>query len=236
MIKNCGKCNQELPTENFYRNRSTKDGFSHYCKDCYKSNYGSNRAFENRTHRVSVLEKQCTRCGVVKSVECFGNNKNTRDGLQCACKSCDSEYYRANREKYKKRYESKRDDLIEYQKQWNAENKSKRVALKKSFRYRLIKNAYNRYNDKMREKGIPVDLPFEEILGCSYCKFLDHLRSLYQPGMTDDNYGEWEMDHIYPIYSFDLTDKKQQLKCFHFTNIQPLWKKDHLEKGMKIPE
>jgi hypothetical protein len=36
--------------------------------------------------------------------------------------------------------------------------------------------------------------------------------------------------------SFDLTDIEQQRLCFHFTNLQPLWKLDNLRKGTRMPE
>ena len=46
------------------------------------------------------------------------------------------------------------------------------------------------------------------------------------------NYGEWEIDHIRPICSFDLTDMEQMKQCFHYTNMQPLWRVDNQSKGM----
>jgi hypothetical protein len=43
--------------------------------------------------------------------------------------------------------------------------------------------------------------------------------------MTWENHGMvWEIDHIKPCSSFDLTDLKQQQECFHFLNQQPLFK------------
>ena len=32
----------------------------------------------------------------------------------------------------------------------------------------------------------------------------------------------------------NLTDPDQQKKCFHYTNLQPLWAKENLSKGNKI--
>jgi len=49
--------------------------------------------------------------------------------------------------------------------------------------------------------------------------------------MTWDNYGKWHVDHIIPISSFNLTLETEVEKCFHFTNLQPLWAKDNLKKG-----
>lgn len=35
--KICGKCGKELSIDNFYKDKSTKDGLHNYCKDCIKS-------------------------------------------------------------------------------------------------------------------------------------------------------------------------------------------------------
>jgi len=42
------------------------------------------------------------------------------------------------------------------------------------------------------------------------------------------------IDHIIPCKSFDLSDPKQQVKCFHYTNLQPLWSYENLFKAAKI--
>ncbi len=60
-----------------------------------------------------------------------------------------------------------------------------------------------------------------------------YLEKKYKKGMTRDNYGDWHVDHIKPCASFDLTDAKQQMLCFHYTNLQPLWAKENLQKGKK---
>jgi len=54
--------------------------------------------------------------------------------------------------------------------------------------------------------------------------------------MTWENHGfdGWHVDHIKPCTSFDLTDLEQQKQCFHYTNLQPLWKKENFEKRDKI--
>ena len=52
--------------------------------------------------------------------------------------------------------------------------------------------------------------------------------------MTKENHGFWHIDHIIPCASFNLKDPKQQTKCFHYTNLQPLWAKENLSKGAKI--
>ena len=52
--------------------------------------------------------------------------------------------------------------------------------------------------------------------------------------MNWDNYGEWEVDHIKPCSSFNLLNEEERKECFHYSNLQPLWKGDNREKHDKI--
>jgi len=68
-------------------------------------------------------------------------------------------------------------------------------------------------------------------LGCSIEELKQHLESQFQEGMTWDNYGQWHIDHIKPLASFDLINRDQLLEACHYTNLQPLWALDNLLKG-----
>jgi len=62
-----------------------------------------------------------------------------------------------------------------------------------------------------------------------------YLASLFQPGMTHDNYGEWEVDHIIPCRFFrPMEDPQVQRVCFHYSNLQPMWKADNVRKHKKV--
>jgi len=75
----------------------------------------------------------------------------------------------------------------------------------------------------------------EELNGCSWKQLKEHLEQQFRSEMTWNNYGTvWHIDHIKPVCSFDLTKQEEQLKCFHYTNLQPLLAKENLVKGSKI--
>lgn len=62
----------------------------------------------------------------------------------------------------------------------------------------------------------------------------EHIESKFADGMTWENRQDWQIDHIKPCASFDLTDPAQQRACFHYTNLQPLWTVDNQQKGCRI--
>lgn len=74
------------------------------------------------------------------------------------------------------------------------------------------------------------------LIACSKPDLIAHIEAQFQPGMSWDNYGRkhngpsWELDHIKPCASFDLTDPAQQAACFHYTNLRPLWRADNLSR------
>lgn len=84
------------------------------------------------------------------------------------------------------------------------------------------------------------------LLGCDIKTARKHLESLWKEGMSWGNYGipkddyfkGWHIDHIIPCAKFDLTKEEEQLKCFHYTNLQPLWARENLSKwkNKNVPE
>ena len=84
-------------------------------------------------------------------------------------------------------------------------------------------------------KGKTKSAPTLKLLGVeSIEKVWEHLEKSFKLGMTRENHGKWHIDHIKPCSSFDLTKPEEQAKCFHYTNLQPLWASENLAKGSKI--
>jgi hypothetical protein len=71
-----------------------------------------------------------------------------------------------------------------------------------------------------------------EILGTDWKGFQSHIESKFKEGMTWENYGEWEYDHIIPISI--AKNEEEIIKLNHYTNFQPLWKEENKLKSNKI--
>lgn len=72
-----------------------------------------------------------------------------------------------------------------------------------------------------------------DLLGCSFEDLKGYIETLFREGMTWEKVssGEIQLDHVLPCAFFDLTTREEQEKCFHFTNLQPLWKSENGEKS-----
>jgi hypothetical protein len=97
-----------------------------------------------------------------------------------------------------------------------------------------------RFRNNLRSRVIHAmqrnskSVPTESLVGCTMEELKDYVESKFQEGMTWENYGEWHIDHIIPCSSFDLSVDEQQARCFHFSNMQPLWAVDNMKKGSKL--
>ena len=71
-----------------------------------------------------------------------------------------------------------------------------------------------------------------ELLGCSMDFFKAWLTYCFVDGMSFQNYGPtWHIDHTVPCCKFDLTNPAEQRKCFHWSNMKPMFAKENISKN-----
>jgi hypothetical protein len=76
-----------------------------------------------------------------------------------------------------------------------------------------------------------------EYLGCSMLHARRHIEKQFKKGMHWNNHGTvWHIDHIIPLAKFDLTDPMQRKRANHFTNLQPLYAAENMQKRDKITQ
>ena len=173
------------------------------------------------------------------------------------CKKCDRKArYENNKDKEsakaKERYKeySKDPDFIARRKEYDRIRKESgaRKEYLKSNPQKSNKRNYDtpeyRVKNRLRQK-IQICVRNKDwvpkhclIIGCDLQTFRNHIESLFKEGMTWENYGPkgWHIDHIKPCCLFDLLDPEEQKKCFHYTNLQPLWWHENIKKSNKYDE
>lgn len=117
----------------------------------------------------------------------------------------------------------------EAKKQWNKKHPEYFVNWRNAKPSRKIAHVLRtRLNRAVRNKSAIKNL------GCDITEFLAHLENKFTSGMNWNNYGKWEIDHIVPLSSFDLTNDEELKKACHYSNMQPLWKADNIRKHAKL--
>ena len=176
--------------------------------------------------------KYCRGCKQTKELTEFVKRSKSRDGLQTRCKVCCNAYkkkWQQNNPEKCNAYSKKWQQRPEVKKQ-NAARRKKRYH--SDPQYRIKCNLRRRLNHAL--KGKIKSASTMKLLGCSYTYAKDHLEKQFQPGMTWENHGTWHIDHMMPCASFDLSDPEQQRRCFHYTNLQPLWGTENSSKSDTI--
>lgn len=146
-----------------------------------------------------------------------------------------SEFYKNRaRKKYKEKYKKK---AAQYYKKKvivkNTINKYNKYK-KQDVIYRIRDNLVRRAINELKKENIVLTISHTELLGCDMKILKKHLEDNFTFNMSFDNYGMWQIDHIYPISVCNLTDDIQLKKCFNYKNLQPLWKHENRSKSNKI--
>tara|TARA_B100001250_G_C19702030_1_gene745197 strand:- start:10 stop:1038 length:1029 start_codon:yes stop_codon:yes gene_type:complete len=164
--------------------------------------------------------KVCTKCKEEKTIDNFYVHK-MKKSIRAECKQCSSK-------SRKERYKNNREAII---KQTTAYQNEKR---KIDPAFKMEKNLRNRlYQAMIHQNAYKCDKTMT-LIGCSKSFLKKYIEEKFLNGMVWENYGSmWVIDHIKPCCVFNLEDENDQRKCFHFTNLQPLWKEQNSEKGGK---
>jgi hypothetical protein len=97
--------------------------------------------------------------------------------------------------------------------------------------YRIIQNQKRRIRKLCNKHNFEKTLQFNDIFGVDVRGLVPYLENQFINGMTWDNYGEWEVDHISPLKDIEVFD--DIIKLCHYTNLQPLWLNDHKIKTIE---
>lgn len=234
----CNKCKIDKPHLEFNKSSKSINGFGSWCKVCckeYASKYYKNSKdvildYKNRNKtKIKEYQKEYDE-------KYYAENKDIIVAKQC-------EYYQKNKEVLapkqriisKRNYDKDPEGRIAQHREYHKNNPgyyksyfSKRY--KTNIQYRLgyiLRSRFNKALLNLEKNNSSLNL-----LGCSVDDLKYHIQSQFKPEMTWGNYGEiWEIDHIKPCSKFDLSIPEEQSICFHYTNLQPLFKTTKIAKS-----
>lgn len=106
----------------------------------------------------------------------------------------------------------------------------------RAYHTRIVNNLRGRIVKAMKRHGLTKSDSTMSLTGCDVNHLKQHLESKFQNGMNWRNMGfwGWHIDHIVPCSAFDLTKEDDRKRCFHFQNLQPLWRNDNLSKSNRL--
>ena len=165
-----------------------------------------------------MLTKTCNKCSQTKLLDDF-RNRNT-------CKKCE------NKERYQRKKRKRLEDSEYDKKVREYDVYRKRKKERECERTMFIQRMRQLIRHSFKRRGYTKKSKTFDILGEEWSVVKLHFENLFKEGMTWDNYGEWQIDHIIPI----STSKTNEdiIKLNHYTNLQPLWKNENNIKGNSV--
>jgi hypothetical protein len=149
--------------------------------------------------------------------------------------------YIVYQEKYRKKNREKINQKI---REWYYKNKDRvranqRIyeregAYRNSLHFKIKDGMRKRILEVLKRDGGKKTQRTMKLIGCTVEELKQHIEKQFKPGMSWKKRHLFHIDHIIPCASFDLTKLSQQKKCFHYTNLQPLWAIDNIKKGAKL--
>ena len=225
------------------------------CRDKGYENKSKGPSSKRILHRqIEGVEcKKCGKCQKWLDIKHFVYCKQSWDKLRNTCNPCLSEERKKNKDrmtKYNKQYWiHTKEQQTERHKEWKKANREhinkysreyKRVWEKKQREtnpsFKILKNLRCRLYKAVTSQNVTKCGSTLDLIGCSIDFLKGYLAGKFEQGMTWENYGEWHIDHRIPCASFDFTQESEQKKCFHYTNLQPMWGSENISKGATVPE
>ncbi len=167
--------------------------------------------------------KRCPKCGETKRVGEFSRYRQALDGLKCQCKACHKAYMRE--------YHQRPDVKVRYRVADKARRRMNRESREHRERHRATDRG-TRLNNYMRfwvfhslgRTG--YSWRWELLVGYTIDDLIAHLETHFTDGMSWENLGEWEVEHVVPRKEFEYTSAEDSSfrECWALSNLRPGWR------------
>jgi len=168
---------------------------------------------------ILIENRVCNTCNTAKPASDFRDKRKR-------CNSCENKG-RYQREKLRKKTD------IEYLKECrkkDVDRQRKRERTNEMEKFKQIvrssdRKAFGRFGYRSNSRSA-------QRIGLGWVEYKLYMESKFTDGMSWDNHGKWEDDHIIPLALAENRDEINEL-C-HYTNKQPLWAMENKLKSDKI--
>jgi len=236
------KCNKKYNEEHKEKLRLNKKRYYEDNKEIFKSI--SREYYSENKKIIGVKSKKYHN----KNKESIAKQaKKYREENKDKIKIYKKEYRMKHKEQYKQYCENNKEKIREQSRKYKEEHKVEIKAYKKEYDVEYNKRPLVRIATNLRTrvrnalKRNSKCSTTQKLVGCTFAELKTYLESKFKPDMSWENYGrgwngtkEWQIDHIKPCSSFDLSKSSEQRKCFHYSNLQPLWAEENYIKGTKF--
>jgi hypothetical protein len=230
--KLCNCCKLIKDVNEFHKHKYRKDGLQYNCKDCrkLKSNQNKNKKKE---YNQKWYQKNLDRAKSMVRVR-YSTNKEIINEERKKRYHQDTLVNIKVKEKQKKYYENNKELCSKRAKLWAEKNKSRRNEISKKHynEYKTLMICRRLIKRTIKYLGTEKELTTIELIGYTPLLLKETIESKFIEGMSWENYGEWHIDHIRPISSFDKNESPMVINSLD--NLQPLWAIDNLKKGGKL--
>lgn len=222
--KDCARCKEYLPVCNFTKLKSNITGYAVYCKQCRKLNDYERK--QKNPCEINAGQKICQKCNLEKDFSKFHTTRKSSDGVYNTCKDCwpkstwTREKARLSERKY---YENNKEKV---RAKWRRQGQNINRRVRNSLNSRIRESLLNFGNKK--------DNVTRSYLGCSFNYLRKWIEFQFDNDMSWDNYGQWHLDHVTPVATFDLSNDANIRDCFHWSNLRPCWATQNIQKGDKM--
>jgi hypothetical protein len=100
--------------------------------------------------------------------------------------------------------------------------------------FKLKMNILGRSNSALKASYWLKGSNNEKLFGADRDTVMNHIESLFKPGMNWQNKAFWQIDHVVPLSS--AKTESQLYNLAHYKNLSPEWKEVNLKKSGKIPD
>lgn len=184
----------------------------------------------------------CVTCKVTRKTEIFFEFRDSTSGRRnTKCKICIARYRKNNIKRIRKTQRHWRNS--ERGKAWikiyrehykNIRNEDLRQRKIDDPGYKLMCNYRNRIYECLLKHDVR-QMKKIKMLGTTKYMFEKWMKYQFDDNMTFDNYGTyWQIDHVKPIASFNISNEDEAYECFSWKNCRPMEASANGSKGCKI--